>query len=138
MRPRSGAGSDDGATLIEVLVAVAIVGVAFATIVGGMYTVIVASDANRKQAGAATHLTSYAEAVKADAYVDCATTYAGAGFALPSGFTKGPVTVAYWNAASLAFDAACGSDSGLQRVTLSIRSDDSRAVFDVQLAKRRP
>lgn len=127
---------DEGATLVESLVAVSIVGVAFSAIVGGMYTSVAASDAHRKQAAAATHLTSYAEAVKAESYVPCATTY-GTSYSAPADFAADPVAVAYWNPATSSFDATCTSDSGLQRVTLGIRSSDGRAVLDVQIAKRR-
>lgn len=129
--------SDDGNTLVEVMVAVAIVGIAFSAVIGGIYTAVTASDVNRKQANAATYLSSYADAVKSDAYAACATSYPGTGFALPAGFTMDPVVVSYWQAGTATFDAACGVDSGLQRVTLSIRSDDGRVAVDVQLGKRR-
>lgn len=130
-------GRDEGSTLIEALVAVSIVGLSFSAIVGGMYTTVQASDLNRKQASSATLLASYAEAVKSEPYVACATTYAGSSFTVPAGFTKDPVVVGYWKPASSTFDAACGVDSGLQRVTLTLRSTDDRVVLDVQLAKRR-
>ncbi|MEO6713497.1 MAG: hypothetical protein ABIM89_08735, partial [Mycobacteriales bacterium] len=116
---------------------VSIVGISFVAIVGGMYTTMVASDANRKQANAATYLTSYAEAVKGDLDVNCATAanYPGSAFSLPSGYTKSLV-VEYWNGTS--FAATCGTDTGLQRISLTVRSADSRAILDVQLAKRKP
>ena len=126
--------SDDGTTLVESLVAISIVGLSFSALVGGMYTVVQASDINRSQASVATHLSSYAEAVKADPYTACAASYPGSSFTLPAGFTKEPVVVAYWN--GTAFAPACGTDTGLQRVTLSLRSSDGRVVVDVQLAKR--
>lgn len=129
-------GNDEGSTLVESLVAVSIVGIAFVALVGGMYTQVQASDINRKQADAATYLASYAEAVKADPYVACAASYAGTSFALPAGFSKDPVVVSYWNKTNSVFDPTCGADSGLQRITLSIRSTDSRVVANLQLAKR--
>ncbi|MDQ1709245.1 MAG: hypothetical protein QOG49_630 [Frankiaceae bacterium] len=132
------ARTEEGTTLVETLVAVSIVGIAFTALVGGMYSTVVASDTNRKQAAAATYLVSYAEAVKGDAYAACATSYAGAGFTLPAGYTKGPMTVDYWNAGTSSFGASCGTDSGLQRVTMSIRSNDGLGVVDVQLVKRAP
>lgn len=124
-------------TLVETLVAVSIVGLSFSALVGGMYTTVQASDINRKQAGAATALATYAEAVKADPYVACATSYAGTSFTAPAGFTKAPVVVSYWKPASATFATPCGTDSGLQRVTLALRSSDGRVVLDVELAKRR-
>jgi type II secretory pathway pseudopilin PulG len=128
---------DEGATLIESLVAVSILGLAFTGIIGGMYTSVTTSDIDRKQAAAAAHLSSYAEAVKADAYVACATTYPGASFTAPPGFSKGAVTVRYWDAAGGTFVATCGTDPGLQRVTLTVVSDDGRATADIHVAKRR-
>lgn len=128
--------SEEGTTLVELLVAISILGIAFTAIVGGLFTSAVTSDAIRKQAAAAASLASYAEAVKADPYLACATTYPGTGFTLPAGFTKGAVAVAYWNATSLTFDATCTTDPGLQRVTLSLTSTDGRAPTSIQLAKR--
>jgi type II secretory pathway pseudopilin PulG len=132
------ARTDEGTTLVETLVAVSIVGIAFTALVGGMYSTVVASDTNRKQAAATTYLVSYAEAVKGDAYTACAASYPGAGFTVPAGYTKGALSVAYWNATTSNFDPTCGTDSGLQRVTLSIGSNDGLGVVDVQLLKRAP
>lgn len=128
--------SDDGSTLIEMLVAVALIGTGVVSIVGSLGSMIAASDINRLQAHAATHLTSYAEAVKGDAYLECATTYAGAGFAAPAGYTKSAVSVTYWNGTD--FVGTCGAGSGLQRVTLGINSADGRVSTDVQIVKRKP
>lgn len=130
---------DEGMTLVETLVAVSIVGLSFSALVGGMYTTVQASDINRKQAAAATALATYAEAVKADPYIACATSYTGTTFTAPAGFTKAPVVVSYWKPASTppTFATPCGTDSGLQRVTLALRSTDGRVVLDVELAKRR-
>lgn len=126
-----------GTTLIECLVTVAIIGISFSAVLGGMRTSVLASDVNRKQANTTTFLRSYSEAVKADAYVACASSYAGSGFALPAGYSKDTVVVAYWNSATSVFDAACGTDSGLQRVTLGVRSTDGRIAETLQVAKRR-
>lgn len=125
---------DEGTTLVECLVAVAIISICFVAVLGGMRTSVLASDVNRKQANTTTYLTSYAEAVKRDAYDPCATSYAGAGFTMPAGYSKDAVTVDYWNGSS--FGAACGTDSGLQRVTLGVRSADGRAVEQLQIVKR--
>ena len=78
--------NDEGSTLIETLVAVSILGISFTAVVGGMYTSTLASDAHRKQASAATYLSSYAEAVKGDPYTACAIGYPGTSFTLPAGY----------------------------------------------------
>lgn len=128
--------SDEGSTLVEMVVAVALIGTGVVSIVGSLGSMIAASDINRLQAHAATHLTSYAEAVKGDVYAECATTYAGAGFAVPTAYTRSAVSVDYWNGTN--FVGTCGSGSGLQRVTLGINSADGRVSTDVQIVKRKP
>jgi prepilin-type N-terminal cleavage/methylation domain-containing protein len=72
--------TDAGFTLIEMLVTVMIVGVAFAVIVGGLFTAVVTSDHHRKQATVQANLRNVAEALKGATYVNCATTstYTGA------------------------------------------------------------
>ena len=47
------------------------------------------------------------------------------------------MTVAYWNGTS-AFTTTCGTDQGLQRVTLTITATDGRGVESLSLAKRVP
>ena len=61
-----------GLTLVELLVTIAIMGIAFAVLVGGMGTAVLGSDLHRKQADAENILRSFAETVKSAAYVDCA------------------------------------------------------------------
>jgi prepilin-type N-terminal cleavage/methylation domain-containing protein len=65
--------SDRGFTLIESLVTMVIVGIAFVVFVGGMGTAIIASDVHRKEAVSDAAVRNLAEAVKASDYVDCAT-----------------------------------------------------------------
>ncbi len=59
---------DDGLTLIEVLVTVVILGIAFVTVVGGMAVSIAGSDMHRKQATSQTVLRNLAESLKAAPY----------------------------------------------------------------------
>ena len=61
-----------GLTLVELLVTIAIMGIAFAVLVGGMGTAVLGSDLHRKQADAENILRSFAETVKSAEYVDCA------------------------------------------------------------------
>ncbi|MDP1794358.1 MAG: type II secretion system protein, partial [Acidimicrobiales bacterium] len=62
---RAPRASDDGFSLIEVLVTVAIVGITFIVFVGGMGTSFLASDYHRKQAVVHASVRNFAEAVKA-------------------------------------------------------------------------
>jgi prepilin-type N-terminal cleavage/methylation domain-containing protein len=65
--------TERGFTLIESLVTIVIVGIAFAVFVGGMGTAIMAADYHRKQAVSQATVRNFAESVKAANYVDCAT-----------------------------------------------------------------
>lgn len=128
--------AEDGATLVEILVAVVIMGVAFAAIIGGVTTSIMASDMHRKEATAETVLRSYAEAVKAAAYVTCAASYSPA-FTPPAGYTASVTKVEYWNGSN-DFDATCTLDRGLQRLTLAADASDGKASETLQVVKRTP
>ena len=73
---RRSASRDAGFTLVEMLVTVMIVGIAFAIIVGGVGVSLVTADYHRKQATVQASLRNAAEALKGAAYVSCATTTA--------------------------------------------------------------
>jgi prepilin-type N-terminal cleavage/methylation domain-containing protein len=69
----SSRSTEAGFSLIEMLVTVMIVGIAFAIIVGGVYSAVVTADYHRKQANVQAALRNVAEALKASTYVNCAT-----------------------------------------------------------------
>jgi prepilin-type N-terminal cleavage/methylation domain-containing protein len=134
--------SEAGMTLSEILVAVAILGIAVATIVGGLAQASSSSDRHRKAATADTALKSFAEHIKqkvaVGAYVQCPTTttssYASlSGWTAPTGYTVSVDSVKYWNGSS--FDAACPTavppsterDQGAQLLKLVAASSDGRA-----------
>ena len=128
---------DRGATLIELVMAVAILGIAFAALIGGMFTFTYAAASHSRQASGAEYIREYAEAIAGAAYQNCATTYAPTGFSTPAGWTLGAVAVNYWNAS--AFVATCPSvDLGLQRVHLSLSSTDGRDTETLDVVKRLP
>lgn len=126
---------EEGSTLVDTLVGVAILGIGVTAVVAGMATSITVSDLGRASAEAQIAVRSYGEQVAAATYTDCASSYA-TGFTPPSGYSATQV-VAYWDASTSTFGGNCGTDSGLQRITLTISSSDGR-VSEVQpVAKRR-
>ena len=155
-RPRDQAGL----TLIEVLVTVAILGIAFVTVVGGMAVSIAGSDLHRKQATSQTVLRNLAEFVKRVPY-ECSGQYAevmqtfsdevtepvvmpataapGSAEATytiefvrpdpssyPAELWEGEAQAQFRSLPSLPPDAVpddpCEMDTGLQRLTLRVRS----------------
>lgn len=132
---------ESGLTLIECLVTVVIMGLAFVALLGGLGTSIFASDIHRKQATSETILRSFAEHVKTATYVACASTssYVGSFTAADPNYSPSVTLVELWNPTTSAFDGTCnsGSDSGWQRITLHVASNDGRATESVQIAKRK-
>ena len=136
------AADDRGETLLELLIAVAIMGVAVVAIVGGIGVGVLMSDVHRKQATAGTAARDFGEAVEnqvaAGGYFPCAAPakYAApAGFTLPSGFTSSVASVRYWSGGAWA--GTCGADSGLQQVTVQVASTDGRASERLVVVVRR-
>jgi prepilin-type N-terminal cleavage/methylation domain-containing protein len=149
---------DEGLTLVELIVTVAILGIAFLAIVGGMTTSILASDIHRKESTAETVLRSYAEFLKKQPWPSpaCPAAYPTAfptpGFDPPAGYTPTVTEVEYWVSQpapspsptiSGHWDAdppggtCAATDSGLQRLTLEVSSSDGRAAETVQMIKRK-
>jgi len=133
---------DSGETLIELLMSIAIMGIAMVAVMGAMSTGVLTSDVHRKQAVAGTAVDSYAEsvkqAVKSTGYQSsCSPTY-GSTFTLPTGYTKSIVAVSFWT--GTAFQATCSTaaDVGVQRVTLQIASSDGRASERLVVVVRKP
>ncbi|MGH2722403.1 MAG: type IV pilus modification PilV family protein [Actinomycetota bacterium] len=140
--------SEAGVTLIELLVTVVILGIAFAVIVGGMMTSIIGSDVHRKGATAGTVLQSYAEAVKAAQYTpapssNCSAAMTAAygtpaGFSAPTGFTPSIGSFGYWNSTTSTFGTACpASDAGLQKMQLTVTAPNG-TTKSVSIVKRLP
>jgi prepilin-type N-terminal cleavage/methylation domain-containing protein len=143
-------GADSGLTLIEMLVTVAILGTAFVAIVGGMTISIFGSDLHRKEATAETVLRSYGDSVKTRTGWDgCSATAAGympaaVGFTNPaaSQFSVTATAVEFWapSGSTGSWTSSCpgGVDTGLQRVSLQVRSLDGRATETLQVVRRKP
>ncbi len=119
--------------------ATALLGVGVTAVIGGMMTSTTASDIARRQAEAEAVARAVAETVANDTYVACAATYPATGYTPPSGYTVG-IAVTHWDDGASAFTATgagCpGTDSGLQRVQITVTSTDARGRDVLLVAKR--
>ena len=129
-------GSDRGETLLELVVAVMIMSIALVAVVSSVGVGILVSDIHRKQATAGAYVRDFAEtiqnAVAGGGYVECAGTASygsPAGFTPPSGYTNSVLAVKYWNGTG--WQPGCATDTGLQQLTLEVRSDDTRTAAQV-------
>jgi type II secretory pathway pseudopilin PulG len=147
MSVRRRVAGEEGETLLEVIMAIAILGTAVVAIMAGVALSIRVSDIHRKQVSASAYVRSAAEtienAIRSDGsgYVACPTApaYAASLSAAPSGFASPQVSVVYWNPATSTFGACpSGGDSGVQRVTISIASSDGRASEHLDVVIRKP
>ena len=138
-----------GTTLIELIVAVAIMGFAMLAILGGIGTAIIFTDIQRREAATGLVLTSTAEKLVSDGYTPCA----GPGtYQVPSPdpavFTLTVTKVRFWDPSSNTFvavpscnaDPAAGpvNDNGLQLLDLSVVAKSGRRTSgsDIQVVKR--
>jgi prepilin-type N-terminal cleavage/methylation domain-containing protein len=141
------AAAERGETLIEVLVAIAILGIAGAAIMGGFASSIVLSAVHRKLATTASDSSNFAELLneaiddKVIPYTACAS---AAAYSSPPGFSPGPhntpavTAVDYWNGTSFVGSCPPGGDMGVQRVSVSVTNTDTRAISRVQVIIRKP
>lgn len=137
--------ADDGFTLVELIVAIAILGVAIVVIVGAMGTAFITTDIHRKSAVGAATIRSYAEAIKAAPYVRCggsADYQNPSGFTSPTGYTSTITGVTYWEAATTSFMETCTSitDPGVQKISVRVVSTDVqvRGTETLIVVKRNP
>lgn len=133
---------DGGFTLIEVLVAVTLLGIGVTVILSGIMTSILTSDIHRKQATGETVLRGYAEAAKKEAassYSSCATTYT-VPFTPAEGYTATLEGVDYWTGSGWAAQPAstCATDDTTQRLRLKAEAADDRSVETVEVVVRKP
>jgi prepilin-type N-terminal cleavage/methylation domain-containing protein len=134
---------DEGFTLIECLISIAILGIAFAALLGGMAASSTTSDFHRKEATANTLLVSATESVKdvvRNPFHDCGSGLAYnpyTGVVLPTPSWRITIdSVLYWDGTT--FQGTCSPDYRLQLINLRVTSPDSRAIERVGIVKQGP
>lgn len=144
-RLRGTAGDEQGETLVELMVAIAIIGIAAVAILSGLLLSVKASTVHRNQATGGAYVRSFAEAIQnhvdANGYTACgsaAGVYQGVSVPdLPSGYTKAVANLQSWTGSAW---GACTAD-GIQRVQLTVTSTGDashRAVETLTVVLRRP
>ncbi|MFG2972162.1 prepilin-type N-terminal cleavage/methylation domain-containing protein [Streptomyces sp. NPDC048331] len=129
-RPRRRRRGEEGETLIEVLVAVVLMGIAFVAVFAGIGTAIVSSVRQQKVTTTDSVVRSAAEKVIGAPYVSCAGGYETP--APPAGYTV-TVTIEYWDGVG-SFGRSCPTaDTGVQKVTLTVHSTGPHPVRDATL-----
>lgn len=148
-RVRSVLDNQGGVSLIELLITLLILSIAFLVILGGMTGAIVLSDLHRRQARAETILRQFAETIKAVNYEPCAAdgTYDGK-YTVPDpedsdDFFPDVLQVRHWSSAgfvpaSVIPECSGGppTDNGIQLVKLEVKLSDNKGVEQVEVVKR--
>jgi prepilin-type N-terminal cleavage/methylation domain-containing protein len=123
---RAGWGSDRGESLVEVLVAVAILGIAGVAILAGLQFSVKASVIHRNEATGGAYVRSFAEAIQnyvdSNGYKSCANAPANysavAVPGLPAGYTPSVVSLKSWTGSGW---GPCTA-TGVQRLDLKVTS----------------
>lgn len=140
--------SDEGTSLVEVLVAIVILGIAVPGLLSGLAAAALTSGVHRGETNAHVSVVSAAESLRDDARnpFNCTlSTYNPlSGVTLPTGWSAANVKLVtasaqsgYWGDGAFK-TAACGPATDLQRLTLKATSPDGRAVEQLTIFKRRP
>ncbi len=133
-----------GATLIEVLVVVAVAIPVILAAAAGLLTTMRLSSATQQGQQAEAQASAFAESVKQIAYVPCAEVadYASDAelWAPPSGVTVEVLDVRYWSQTARSYTsttcAGPNDDQGSQLITVRAETEDRSAVLEV--VKRDP
>ena len=138
--------TERGETLLELLVAVLLMGTSVLALVGGIGTGIRISDIHRKQATAGAYVRAYAEAIEGavaqspSAYVECAgpAAYVSAFSIGDPKYAASVVDVTYWDGSAFSSSCVAGSDTGVQLVSLRVTSSDDLVAESLDVVIRRP
>ncbi|HWJ66051.1 MAG TPA: type II secretion system protein [Nocardioides sp.] len=134
-----------GESLVEIMVAVVILGIAAVAMLSGLWMSVKASTQNRNEATGGAYVRSFAEAIQnhidATGYAACGSavaTYQGVSVPdLPPGYTKSVASPQSWAGSGW---GACTA-SGIQRVELTVTSDGDathRVAETLTVILRRP
>lgn len=136
---------DRGSSLIEVLLATAILGIAVVVLIGGLGTAVLSTEQHRGQASAATYLRAAAEAVRSQPFQPCASTssYSLAGVVPASEptYVATITTLTHYSSASgslVALSPCVAGADDVQHVALAIATTDGRVTETVTVGMRRP
>ncbi|GAB4008371.1 type II secretion system protein [Nocardioides ultimimeridianus] len=144
-------GNDRGETLVEVLAAVAVLGIAGVAVLAGLMLAIKASDIHRKQTSGSAYVRSFAEAIQSYVasgnYKPCGSAGTNAYkvsavtdvLNLPSGYTATQGAAKSLNqAGGTGACAVAADDTGLEQLTLHVASTDGKANESVVIVLRKP
>lgn len=139
--------SQTGATLVEVLIALALVGILVLALASGMLTLLKTSTETTKQQQVELALGSFTESLKSGPYTKCAALVAGSPYPntaawIPpqSSMSASLVKIEYWDKSSTSFVAACpaSGDQGTQRLTVQVNFEDRSSRAQVVKADATP
>ena len=140
---------EHGETLVETLVATALLGIVGVGIIGAIASVLISTEVDRHVSHGETVLRSYVAAIQAAPYQPCASpdTYPD-DYTKPPGFSVSVTSVEQWTGVgpspseggSLTFQPRCnGPDHGLQRISVRVTSSGDRATTEqATFVKRGP
>jgi prepilin-type N-terminal cleavage/methylation domain-containing protein len=148
-RTRRATRSEAGVTLIELMVTISIIGIAFTALLAALMGVFTFGDQHRKAAVGETLVRRYADNVNNATYVNCATasSYSAAlAPAPPTDYAVAITAIEYWNGDATATfgtsQSGCVSatDKGIQRITVRVTGTVSTGSIpsEVVILKRNP
>lgn len=139
-RRRALARAEQGESLVELLVSISILGLVIVIIIEVLFTMVAGTLMHREQVEGLNALGAWADSVGADTYTACATPGSvPSPPSLPNGFSSQVVSVRYWDGSS--FVGECGTDTGLQLITLSVAGPGDAVPATPQaldVVKRKP
>jgi type II secretory pathway pseudopilin PulG len=134
--------NDQGETLLELIIAIAIMGIAVVAIVSGIVTSILMSNVHRKESSAGAYVRDYAEKIEnkvaAGGYVPNATTTSYAYTPTDTRYAASIKTVQCWTGSAWT-GCTVANDIGVQQLTLLVKTTaDTRASESLVLVIRKP